>query len=249
MPDAPEVQAFALLVRQPPKSLNAPLPNKDGKRKDQEDNDEGGTSGAKDFQDPKNIVNIIFGEDGGFLSKCAQKLTLREILSIEPAIQKPQRYSEVPISFSREDQWTSFSEPGKFSLVLDPVMAGSQLTQVLIDGGSGLNLLFVGTLKKMGLDITKMLNPGKAPFYGIVPGNVATPLGLMVQPVTFGTKDNYCTEYVKFKVADFESSYHAILGRSALAKFMVVPHYVYLLLKMLGKTEVLTLRGDLKNSY
>jgi hypothetical protein len=50
-------------------------------------------------------------------------------------------------------------------------------------------------------------------------------------------------------VADFDSSYHAILGRPALAKFMAVPHYVYLLLKMLGKTGVLTLRGDLKKSY
>jgi hypothetical protein len=47
----------------------------------------------------------------------------------------------------------------------------------------------------------------------------------------------------------FDSSYHAILGRPALAKFKVVPHYVYLLLKMLGKTGVLTLHGDLKKSY
>jgi hypothetical protein len=30
---------------------------------------------------------------------------------------------------------------------------------------------------------------------------------------------------------------------------MVVPHYVYLLLKMLGKAGVLTFHGDLKNSY
>ena len=54
---------------------------------------------------------------------------------------------------------------------------------------------------------------------------------------------------MKFKVADFESSCHAILGRLALAKFMVVPHYVYLLLKMPGKTGVLSLRGDLQKSY
>jgi hypothetical protein len=47
-------------------------------------------------------------------------------------------------------------------------------------------------------------------------------------------------------VANFESSYHAILGRPALAKFMVVPNYIYLLLKMPGKLGVLTLRGDLK---
>jgi hypothetical protein len=71
----------------------------------------------------------------------------------------------------------------------------------------------------------------------------------VVLPVTFGTKDNYCTEYIKFKMANFESSYHAILGRPALAKFMAVPHYVYLLLKMPVKTGVLTFRGDLKKSY
>jgi hypothetical protein len=128
-------------------------------------------------------------------------------------------------------------------------VAGSQLTRVLIDGGSGLNLLFTSTLKKMGLDIYKMLTPSKNPFYGIVLGNVATPLGLVVLLVTFGMKDNYGTKYIKFEVVDFDSSYHAILGRPALAKFMFVPYYVYLLLKMPGKTGVLTPRGDLKKSY
>jgi hypothetical protein len=163
-------------------------------------------------------------------------LTLREILSVELAIQRPLRYSEVPISFSRNDQWTSFFEPGKFPLVLEPVVVGSQLTRVLIDGGGGLNLLFTSILKKMGMDISKMLTPRKAPFYGIVPGNAATPLSSVVLPVTFGMEDNYHTEYIKFEVANFESSYHAILGRPALTKFMAMPHYVYLLLKMPGKT-------------
>jgi hypothetical protein len=138
---------------------------------------------------------------------------------------------------------------GKFPLILDPVVTDSQLTRVLIDSGSGLNLLFASTLKKMRLDISKMLTPSKAPFYGIVPGNVATPLGLLVLPVTFGMKDNYRTKYIKFEVADFDSSYQAILGRPALTKFMAVPYYVYLPLKIPGKTGVLTLRGDLKKSY
>jgi hypothetical protein len=95
-------------------------------------------------------------------------------------------------------------------------------------------------LKKMGLDISKMLTPSRAPFYGIVPGNAATPLSSVVLPVILGTKDNYRTEYIKFEVADFTSSYHAILGRPALAKFMAVPHYIYLLLKMPGKIGILT---------
>jgi hypothetical protein len=72
----------------------------------------------------------------------------------------------------------------------------------------------------------------------------------MALPVTFReTRENYCTEYIKFEVADFETSYHAILGRPAIAKFMAVPHYTYLVLKMPSPTGVLTLQGDLKISF
>jgi hypothetical protein len=92
-------------------------------------------------------------------------------------------------------------------LVLKPVVAGSKLNKVLIDGGSGLNVLFTKTLKKMKLDITHMLTKSNTPFYGIVPGNASIPLGSVVLPVTFGeSQDNYRTEYIKFEVANFETS-------------------------------------------
>jgi hypothetical protein len=201
------------------------------------------------FQEASKVVNVIFGGDADFGSRRDQKLLLREIMSVEPAVPRPLRWLEVPISFSRDDQWMSFSEPGKFPLVLDPMVAEVKLTKVLIDGRSGLNLIFVSTLRKMGLEFKDMLVPRRSPFYGIIPGNAAHPLGTVVLPVTFGTRENYRTEFIKFEVANFESSYHAILGRPALAKFMVVPHYVYLLLKMPGLSGVLTLRGDLKKSY
>jgi hypothetical protein len=186
------------------------------------------------FQDASKTINIIFGGDEEFNSRREQKLLLREIMSVDPAVQQPLRWSEVPILFLRDDQWTSFSEPGKFPLVLDPVVAEVKLTRVLIDGGSGLNLIFASTLRKMGLDLTDILIPSKSPIYGIIPGNAAHPLGMVVLPVTFGTRENYRTEFIKFEVANFESYYHAILGRPALAKFMIVLHYVYLLLKMPG---------------
>jgi hypothetical protein len=41
------------------------------RRKDQEDDDEGDKLGAPDFQDMKNIINVIFGGDGSFPSKLA----------------------------------------------------------------------------------------------------------------------------------------------------------------------------------
>jgi hypothetical protein len=192
--------------------------DKKGKKKNDGDNN--------DFQEPDKTVNVLFG---GLPSRREQKATRREVMSIEPTVPTPLRWSEVPITFSRADQWTSFSEPGHFPLVLKPVVAGSKLNKVLIDGGSGLNVLFTKTLKKMKLDITHMLTKSNTPFYGIVPSNAAIPLGS--------------------EVVDFETSYHAILGRPAIAKFMAVPHYTYLVLKMPSPAGVLSLQGDLKISH
>jgi hypothetical protein len=152
------------------KMFNAPPLDKNAKKKGKGGDKPEDKSGVAQFQNASKTVNIIFGGESGFASKQAQKLTLREILSIEPALPRPLQWSEVPISFSRDDHWTSFSEVEKFPLVLDPVVASVRLTRVLIDGGSSLNLLFTSTLKNMRLDITDMLTPSKALFYGIVPG-------------------------------------------------------------------------------
>jgi hypothetical protein len=95
-----------------------------------------------------------------------------------------------------------------------------------------------------------MLTKSTSPFYGIVPRNATIPLGSVVLPVTFGeTRENYRTEYMKFEVTEFKTSYHSILGRLAIAKFMEVPHYTYLVLKMPSPTGVLSLQRDLKLSF
>jgi hypothetical protein len=67
--------------------------------------------------------------------------------------------------------------------------------------------------------------------------------------VQFGTADHFRIDYVDFIIADFKGTYHAILGRSALAKFMVIPHYVYLLLKMPTDKGVLSLKGNVLIAY
>jgi hypothetical protein len=72
----------------------------------------------------------------------------------------------------------------------------------------------------VGLELAGMITPTSIPFYGIVPSKAAMPLGQIALPVTLGTLTNYHTEFIKFEVVDFESSYHAILGRPTLAKFM-----------------------------
>jgi hypothetical protein len=170
-------------------------------------------------------------------------------MAAEPAVPRYLNWLQYPIQFSREDQWTSVGNAGLYPLVLDPTIVGMTITKVLIDGGAGLNIIFSETLKKMGLDFTGLITPTRIPFYGIVPGKAAMPLEQITLPVTFGTQANYRTEFIQFEVADFEASYHAILGRPALAKFMPMPHYPYLLLKMPGPHGVLSLRGNLKRAF
>ena len=60
---------------------------------------------------------------------------------------------------------------------------------------------------------------------------------------------NFRVEHINFYVADFNTAYHAILGQPALAKFMVVPHYTYLVLKMPSHVGVLALRANLSIAY
>lgn len=233
---------------EPPPPNNSNSNNNNSKDKGKGKMDEAEDDEDK-FQTTSKTVNVIFGGIPGTASKRSNKLVLREIMAIEPAAPTPLKWFEVPITFSRKDQWTSFSELGRFPLVLDPIVVGSRLTKVLIDGDSGLNIIFAKTLRKMCLDIIEMLTPMDSPFYRIVLCNAAIPVGQVILPVTFSTKEHYRTEYIWFEVADFETSYHAILGKPALAKFMAIPHYVYLLLKMPGPKGELSLHGDLRRSY
>jgi hypothetical protein len=44
-------------------------------------------------------------------------------------------------------------------------------------------------------------------------------------------------------------AYNAFIGRPALAKFMAIPHYAYLVLKMSGPNGVVSIKGDVKWAY
>jgi hypothetical protein len=60
---------------------------------------------------------------------------------------------------------------------LDTTIAGMTVTKVLIDGGAGHNIIFSKTLRKMELDLAEFITLTSVPFYGIVPGKAAMPLG------------------------------------------------------------------------
>jgi hypothetical protein len=160
-------------------------------RKKDEDNTE-----DKGFQQRKGMVAIIFSRILGCRSKHQDKLALRSIMAAEPAVPRYLIWSQYPIQFSREYQWTSVGNVGLYPLVLDPTIAGMTVTRVLIDGGAGLNIIFLETLKKMGLDFVGLITPTGIPFYRIVPDKAAMPLTQITLPIMFGTQANYRTEFI-----------------------------------------------------
>ena len=66
-------------------------------------------------------------------------------------------------------------------------------------------------------------------------------------PVCFGTPSNFRRETLTFEVVGFRGTYHAVLGRSCYAKFMAIPNYTYLKLKMSGPNGVITVGPTYKH--
>jgi hypothetical protein len=63
---------------------------------------------------------------------------------------------------------------GSYPLVVEPIIEGALLAQTLIDGGSGLNIIFVDTLKKMDFDF-KRLSECDEPFSASCPARRPAP--------------------------------------------------------------------------
>ena len=157
-------------------------------------------------------------------------------------------WSHREISFNRKHQWAAIPEPRRFPLILDPCINSVKFEHVLGDGGSSIDILFRNSLPALRLS-TAQLKPYDAQFWGVLPDQSSIPLGQITLPVQFGTPDHFRTEFVNFVVADFDGTYDAILGRPSLTKFMAVPHYSYLVLKMPTEKGVLTIRGNVYTAY
>ena len=54
-----------------------------------------------------------------------------------------------------------------------------------MDGGSGLNILYIDTLDAMYIPRSE-LRPAGSPFHGVILGAQACPLGQINLPITFG---------------------------------------------------------------
>jgi hypothetical protein len=127
-------------------------------------------------------------------------------------------------------------------------VGSKRLSKVLMDGASVLNVMDVETFHGLGI-ARSMLRPSPVPFHDIIPGHQAYPLGRIMLTVMFSDASNFRIERLEFEVANFPGSYNTILGRPCSAKFMVVPNYTYLMLKMPSTRGIITVSVSLKAAY
>ena len=157
-------------------------------------------------------------------------------------------WSDKAITFDRDDHPDYVPNPGKYPLVVDPIIGNTRFSKVLTDRGSNLNIVYAHTLELMGIGLNK-LRPSKSPFHGVAPGKRVQPLGQIELPVCFGTAANFRKEVLTFEVVEFRGAYNAILGHPCYAKFMAIPNYTYLKLKMPGPRGVITVGSSFEHAY
>jgi hypothetical protein len=119
---------------------------------------------------------MIFGGLESYTSKHRQKLERWEVYEAESATPNFLKWFGSSITFDRSNHPESIPRPGRYPLVVDPIIDMKRLTKVLMDGGSGLNIMYAETLNTMGISRSR-IRPTRAPFHGVVSGNQATPLG------------------------------------------------------------------------
>lgn len=153
-------------------------------------------------------MNMIFVTH---IPKRECKHALRDVYVVEPVAPKFNPWSACPITFHRRDHPTSISHGGSAALVLDPIIDGYHLTRVLMDGGSSLNLIYPGTVRKMGFDPSRIKHSNTT-FKGVIPGVEARCTGSITLEVVLGSPDNFRSEELIFNIVPFRSGYHALLG-------------------------------------
>ena len=110
---------------------------KEGKGKE-EAAKKGGTTGKDEdgFPNPEECL-MIFGGSNAIHSKHQHKVCYREACATESTILSFLSLSDSPITFDQRDHPSHVAQPGRYPLVVDPIIRKKRLTKVLMDGGSG----------------------------------------------------------------------------------------------------------------
>jgi hypothetical protein len=106
-----------------------------------------------------------------------------------------------------------------------------------VDNDGQANIIFLHVFERMGINL-KQLQPADNPLSGFE-GKTTLPLGKIILPLSFGTGANARTEHITFDVIDMVPIQRNP-RQGAIDAFEVAIHGLYLCIKILGSSRVIT---------
>jgi hypothetical protein len=85
-----------------------------------------------------------------------QKLTHRQIYATALVAPLYLCWLEWPITYNQTDHLDQVVEAGRFPLVVTTVIKNTRVTNTLMDGDSGINILYKDAFDKLNVDIRKL---------------------------------------------------------------------------------------------
>jgi hypothetical protein len=155
------------------------------------------------------------------------------------------KWLHIQITFTEADiKLTSF--PHMDVMVITAHINKWNITRILVDNGSHVEILFHSTFELMGFS-RKQLKEALKPLYGFG-GKKIELVGSISLSVSLGTLSNARTKYITFNVIDMSYPYNTIFGRGFLNTFDATLHSLYLYLKIPATQGVISVHGNKKDA-
>ncbi|VFQ87943.1 unnamed protein product [Cuscuta campestris] len=194
----------------------------------------------------KEHLQVIYGGPEGGDSASQRKKWGRELyvgaVALNPWSKQARRE---PITFTDRDL-PATREDHNDPLVITMDIGGVDVSRVLVDTGSSVNVLYLDAFEKLKLCRT-WLKPLKTPLSGFT-GDLVKAEGSILLTCELGTGEQVVQKQMRFVVVNINCVHNAILGRPGINKVLGVISMALLCMKFYTPGGIGQVRGDQKKA-
>ncbi|VFR01133.1 unnamed protein product [Cuscuta campestris] len=194
----------------------------------------------------KEHLQVIYGGPEGGDSASQRKKWGQELyvgtVALNPRSKQARRE---PITFTDRDL-PATGEDHNDPLVITMDMGGVDVSRVLVDTGSSVNILYLDAFEKLKLCRTR-LEPLKTPLSGFT-GDSVEAEGSILLTCELGTGEQVVQKQMRFVVVNIKCVHNAILGRPGINKVRGVISMAHLCMKFYTPGGIGQVRGDQKKA-